>query len=115
MEIKKNSQLKSIQEIVCNICQTNDHPTDNCPALPAFRECLHEQANMLNAFERPNHNPYSQTYNLGRRNHPNFNWKNDNHAQSSQPQNFQNPHGSTHYVPPPMRNFEEKWHSFVKR
>jgi len=44
----------------------------------------------------PNHNPYSQTYNLGWRNHPNFSWKSD--AQTSQPSfqahhNFQNSHG----------------------
>src|SRR5262245_19947258 len=81
LEMKKAGQLKSIQEAVCHICDANDHLTEECPTLPSFRECLHEQANVLNPFEKPNRNPYSQTYNPGWSNHPNFSWKNDNHAQ----------------------------------
>ena len=72
LEMKKNGQLKSVQEIVCHICETNDHSTNDCPTLPSFKECLHEQANVLNTFKKPNPNPYSQTYNPGWRNHPNF-------------------------------------------
>jgi hypothetical protein len=74
LELKKSGQLKSVQDIVCQICETND-----CPTLSSsFKECLHEQAHALNSFQRPNHNPYSQTYNPGWRNHLNFNWKSDN-------------------------------------
>jgi hypothetical protein len=65
----------SVQEIVCQICETNKHSTNDCPTLPSFKECLHEQANALNTFQRPNHSPYLQTYNPGWRNHPNFSWK----------------------------------------
>ena len=65
----------SVQEIVCQICETNKHSTNDCPTLPFFKECLHEQANALNTFQRPNHSPYLQTYNPGWRNHPNFSWK----------------------------------------
>jgi hypothetical protein len=83
LELKKSGQLKSVQEIVCQICETNEHSTNDCPTLPSFRECLHEQAHALNSFQRPNHNPYSQTHNPGWRNHPNFSWKSD--AQTSQP------------------------------
>jgi len=75
LELKKNGQLKSVQDIVCQICETDDHATNDCPTLPSFRECLHEQAHALNSFQRPNHSPYSQTYNPGWKNHPNFNWK----------------------------------------
>ena len=75
LELKKSGQLKSVQEIVCQICETNEHSTNDCPTLPSFRECLHEQAHALNSFQRPNHNPYSQMYNPGWRNHPNFSWK----------------------------------------
>ena len=60
---------------MCQICETNEHSTNECPTLPSFRECLHEQAHALNSFQRPNHNPYSQMYNPGWRNHPNFSWK----------------------------------------
>ena len=65
LEQKKSGHLKSIQEIVCHICDANDHSTNDCPNLPTFKELLHEQANVLNTFKRPNHNPYSQTYNPG--------------------------------------------------
>jgi hypothetical protein len=86
LELKKNGQLKYVQEIVCQICETNEHSSNDCPTLPSFKECLHEQANALNSFQWPNHDPYSQTYNPGWRNHPNFNWKSgNNNAQTSQP------------------------------
>ncbi|KAL9343427.1 hypothetical protein Peur_063858 [Populus x canadensis] len=121
LELKKSGQLKSVQDIVCQICETNEHSTHDCPTLPSFRECLHEQAHALNSFQRPNHNPYSQTYNPGWRNHPNFNWKSDNNnAQTSQPpfqahHNFQNSHGyAPPYAPPPRRNLEETLHAFME-
>ena len=112
--------MKSVQEIVCHICETNDHSTNDCPTLPSFKECLHEQANVLNTFKKPNPNPYSQTYNPGWRNHPNFSWRNDNHLQSSQPhfqahQNFQNPQNHASYVPPPKKHFEDTVHSFIEK
>jgi hypothetical protein len=87
--------------------------------LPSFRECLHEQAHALNSFQRPNHNPYSQTYNPSWRNHPNVSWKSN--AQTSQPPfqahyNFKNSHGyAPPYTPPPRRNLEETLHAFIKK
>ncbi|KAL3583078.1 hypothetical protein D5086_017410 [Populus alba] len=122
LELKKSGQLKSIQEIMCQICETNEHSTNDCPTLLSFKECLHEQANALNSFQRPIHNPYSQTYNPGWRNHPNFSWKSgNNNAQTSQPpfqahHNFQNAHGyAPPYVPPPRRNLEETLHTFIEK
>jgi hypothetical protein len=86
LKLKKSGQLKFIQEIVCQICETNEHLTNDCSTLPSFKECLHEQINALNSFQRPNHNLYSQTYNSGWRNHPNFSWNSgNNNAQTSQP------------------------------
>ncbi|KAL3598346.1 hypothetical protein D5086_006264 [Populus alba] len=86
------------------------------------KECLHEQAHALNSFQMPNHNPYSQTYNPGWRNHPNFSWKNDsNNTQTSQPpfqahHNFQNSHGyAPPYAPPSRRNLEETLHAFIEK
>ena len=77
---------------------------------------------MLNSFQRPNHNPYSQTYNPGWRNNLNFSWKSDNNnAQTSQPpfqahHNFQNSH---RYAPPYAsslrRNLEETLHVFIEK
>jgi hypothetical protein len=82
LELKRSGQLKYVQVIVCQICETNEHSTNDYPTLPSFKECLHEQALALNSFQRPNHYPYSQMYNPGWRNHPNFSWKSD--AQNSQ-------------------------------
>jgi hypothetical protein len=44
LELKRSGQLKSVQEIVCQIYETNEHSTNDCPTLPSFKECLHEQA-----------------------------------------------------------------------
>ena len=116
LEHKKNDQVKSVQKIACNICNSNDHFTQECPTLPALKECLNDQANVINTFNKPN--PYSQTYNPGWRNHPNFSWRNNNNAQSSQappPQNFQNPQPYAPYVPPPWKNLEDTMHSFIRK
>jgi len=122
LELKKSGQLKSVQDIVCQICETNEHSTNNCPTFSSFKECLHEQAHALNSFQRPNHNSYSQTYNPGWRDHPNFSWKSgNNNAQTSQPpfqalHNFQNSHGyAPLYVPPPRRNLDETLHAFIEK
>jgi hypothetical protein len=78
LELKKSGQLKSVQEIVCQICETNEHLTNDCLTLHSFKECLHKQANALNSFQRPSHNPYLQTYNPSWRDHLNFSWKSGN-------------------------------------
>ncbi|XP_073307370.1 uncharacterized protein [Primulina huaijiensis] len=117
LELKKNGQLKSVQEIACHICDTSDHSTKDCPTLPSFKECLQEQANVLNNFKRPNFEPFSQNYNPGWRNHPNFSWRNDNAAQFSQPhfQNQQNFQNYAPYVPPPKKNLEYILNSFIAK
>jgi len=53
LELKKSGQLKYVQDIVCQICETNEHSTNDCPTLPSFKECLHEQAHTLNSFKGP--------------------------------------------------------------
>ncbi|RVX01139.1 Retrovirus-related Pol polyprotein from transposon 17.6 [Vitis vinifera] len=59
----------------CTICQSCDHVVDECPTMPAVREMLGDQANVVGQF-RPNSNaPYGNTYNSSWRNHPNFSWK----------------------------------------
>ena len=122
LQLKKSGQLKYVQDIVCQICETNEHATNDCSTLPSFKECLHKQAHVLNSFQRPNHNPYWQTYNPGWRNDPNFSWKSDNNnAQTSQPpfqahHNFQNSHGyAPPYAPPSRRNLEETLHAFIEK
>jgi hypothetical protein len=53
LELKRSGQLKYVQDIVCQICEANEHSTNNCPTLPSFKECLHEQAHALNSFKGP--------------------------------------------------------------
>jgi len=100
----------------------NEHSTNDFPTLPSFKECLHEQSNALNSFQRANQNPYSKTYNPGWRNHPNFSCKSgNNNAQTSQPpfqahHNFQNSHGyASPYVPPSRRNLKETLYAFIEK
>ena len=78
----------------CGLCQGTDHPTTNCP-LSFEEEPLYEEANAVSGNYGPNNNPYSNTYNPGWRNHPNFSWRNNQPLLgqgSGQPQyqNFQN-------------------------
>ncbi|CAL9024825.1 unnamed protein product [Prunus brigantina] len=56
----------------------------------SFAEHMLEQANALQA-RNPNNDPYSNTYNPGWRNHPNFKWSNNSNVQQSQgpPPGFQ--------------------------
>jgi len=52
LELKKSGQLKYVQDIVCQICEFNENSTNDCPTLPSFKECLHEQAHTLNSFQK---------------------------------------------------------------
>ena len=47
IEMKKRDPLKINQEIVCNICNINDHPTDDCPTWLAFKESVFMNKPML--------------------------------------------------------------------
>jgi hypothetical protein len=91
LELKKNGQLKSVQEIVCQICETNEHSTNDCPTLSSF-----------------NHPNFSWK-------------SGNNNAQTSQPpfqahHNFQNSHGyASPYVPPPGRNLEDTLYAFIEK
>jgi hypothetical protein len=91
LELKKNGQLKSVQEIMCQICETNEHSNNDCPTLPSFN---HQNFNWKSG---------------------------TNNAQTSQPpfqahHNFQNSHGyAPPYVPSPRRNLEETLHAFIEK
>ncbi|RVX05639.1 hypothetical protein CK203_027249 [Vitis vinifera] len=80
LELKKLHEVQAISEtqahvMPCTICQSCDHVVDECPTIPAVREMLGDQANVVGQF-RPNNNaPYGNTYNSSWRNHPNFSWK----------------------------------------
>jgi hypothetical protein len=54
----------------CSICASPIHQAQNCPLMTVFAEM--EQVNTFNDFQKQSSGPYSETYNLRWRNHPNF-------------------------------------------
>jgi hypothetical protein len=54
-------------------CASPMHQAQNCPSMTVFYEI--EQVNAFNNFQKHSTGPYSESYNPGWRNHPNFSWK----------------------------------------
>ncbi|XP_071909545.1 uncharacterized protein [Coffea arabica] len=79
------------QAKACGICTNVGHPTDSCPIL---QEDGAEQVNMAGgvlALQIP-YDPYSNTYNPGWRDHPNFSYGNrPQNAFPNRPPRFQQP------------------------
>lgn len=73
--------VKQIAELSC-VYYGEEHVFDNCPGNSA-------SVNYVGNFNRqPQNNPYSNTYNLGWKQHPNFSWSNQNqHAPAPSGQN----------------------------
>ncbi|CAL9005428.1 unnamed protein product, partial [Prunus brigantina] len=88
LEKKLDSMLNMAPKIaeVCSICNIPGHPTYQCSASEAYPEFVQEQVNLMNSYnQRPRNDPFSNTYNPGWRDHPNFSWKNNNQFQNFQP------------------------------
>ncbi|XP_027069358.1 uncharacterized protein [Coffea arabica] len=76
---------------VCGICTSMDHCTDTCPIL---QENGAKQVNMAGGVPAPRrqYDPYSNTYNPGWRDHPNFSYGNKpQNSFSNRPPGFQQP------------------------
>ncbi|XP_027082596.1 uncharacterized protein [Coffea arabica] len=79
------------QAKACGICTNVGHPTDSCPML---QEDGAEQVNMAGGVPAPQkpYDPYSNTYNPGWRDHPNFSYGNrPQNAFPNRPPGFQQP------------------------
>ena len=89
----------------CFVCGGVEHLAKDCPAYGKMRGVYEEQCNALGAYNKP----FSNTYNPGWRNHPNFSWRDPNQAQSSggQWRNEQQPQ-------PPRSSLESTLQSFVE-
>ena len=83
----ENLELKKIHEVSTSsnneetyvICDKPGHSTTRCPTLPTFKEVLNGEQSLVNALNKPQkpfNNAFSNTYNPGWRNDPNFSWKN---------------------------------------
>ncbi|XP_060965270.1 uncharacterized protein LOC133034238 [Cannabis sativa] len=66
----------------CFICGGTDHQPQECPSLSMLRGGDEEQCNTLGDYKKP-YNAYSNTYNPGWRNNPNFSWKDTSQNQAS--------------------------------
>ncbi|KAI5681054.1 hypothetical protein M9H77_02281 [Catharanthus roseus] len=111
---------------VCAICSSPSHIIYDCPSASLFPEFVQEQVNVAQGFHKQN-DPYSNTYNPGRRN--NFSWRQQGGESQLGKQQYQKnkqsgmtaPPGfqSQRYVPPhPSQSgnsmFEEKVLSSLK-
>ncbi|KAL5549438.1 hypothetical protein UlMin_004669 [Ulmus minor] len=71
-----SSKFESKPTAECDLCGGN-HASFECQVGNPFASPNSEQANYVSNFQRPQHNPYSNTYNPGWRNHPNLSWGNN--------------------------------------
>ncbi|XP_060968333.1 uncharacterized protein LOC115720448 [Cannabis sativa] len=85
----------------CFVCGESDHLAKDCLAFREMKGVYEEQCNALGTYNKP----FSNTYNPGWRNHPNFSWKDPNQAQSSGGQ-WRNEHQNqpSKAQPPPQYN-----------
>ncbi|XP_019155105.1 PREDICTED: uncharacterized protein LOC109151969 [Ipomoea nil] len=78
--------VRNVQQVkACGICAVTGHPTDMCPTLQ-YNSC--EDVNAVGGFPgqpQRNYDPYSNTYNPGWRDHPNFSYKARPQFQQFQP------------------------------
>jgi hypothetical protein len=56
----------------CSIYASPIHSAQNCPSALVYFEYLMEQVNAFNDYQKQSNGSYSETYNPGWRNHPNF-------------------------------------------
>ncbi|XP_052197380.1 uncharacterized protein LOC127804545 [Diospyros lotus] len=87
--LKYSSNVNMVQRSlsICATCGAT-HPSPECPLLlnPPFTEQAAYAQNFQHQqyFQRQPNNPFSQTYNLGGRNHPNFSYDNNQNSQNPQ-------------------------------
>src|SRR5262249_16080952 len=71
--------------MMCDLCGTPGHKSVECQAGNPFAQPM-EQVDYAGNFQRPQqNNPYSNTYNPGWRNHPNFSWSNQQNPRPPPP------------------------------
>ena len=78
----------SIHNLGCSYCQAPNHVFEECPVFHT-QQVPPEHLNV--AYSWSPHNSYSQTYNPGWRNHPNFSWAQNNPPRPNFSTNFHHP------------------------
>ena len=80
-------------QVICSICASPTHHVSECPTVAQLPPLIQEQVQAAQGYSKPLNDPYSNSYNPGWRNHPNFSWKpQQTQAQTQIPpvQNYQN-------------------------
>ena len=89
-KLEATTKVKNSMAIYsCEFCG-GGHSTMECQGGSVSQDPSIEQLNALNNFQRNQGNPYSNTYNPGWRNHPNFSWSNQGGVQNTN-QGFKRP------------------------
>ncbi|KAL5561694.1 hypothetical protein UlMin_031441 [Ulmus minor] len=96
----------SVETVSCVFCG-GGHIYDNCPNNPVSVNYVgnYNAGNYNSGNYNRGNNPYSNTYNPGWRQHPNFSWSNQTGQSSNNPNKPINPNAS---VPPALRNLENQ-------
>lgn len=73
-EIKLLTTKNTLKQEVCRVCGVYGHGAPTCSlACNSYANNEQEQVNMMQSYKpRTMNSPYTNTYNLWRRNHPNF-------------------------------------------
>ncbi|KAM1143422.1 hypothetical protein ACFX2B_031951 [Malus domestica] len=94
----------------CGVCSMNGHLTDKCPQLIENRGWESANAVGFGSQNQPRNDPFSDTYNPGWKDHPNFKWREPQQTQQQsafrqQPPGFyQRPYAPTQPQTQPAQN-----------
>ncbi|XP_038698003.1 uncharacterized protein LOC119995560 [Tripterygium wilfordii] len=82
-----SSLTKKVDSLSVNSTNSPTNTCDFCAGPHSISECTitMEQASQIGNFNRQRNDPYSNTYNPGWRNHPNFSWSNNQNVQRPPP------------------------------
>jgi hypothetical protein len=105
-----NAAHMSTQPEPCSFCSSTKHQVNNCHIAVNYTDVSNEQVNA--AFSKLGNDPYSNTYNPGWRNHPNFSWKSPNTKNSTpgphnQTQSNRQPYNSSHTYQPSHKQYHD--------
>ena len=78
-KLTSSQSFNANQVAFCEVC-SGPHSTLECLSGSSSMPSSGEQVNYVNNFQQGNQGPYSNTYNPGWRNHPNFSWRNENNT-----------------------------------
>ena len=117
LEVLKNKDLKPTHVAnhaesfgPCFVCGGVDHLAQECPTFAEMRGMYEEQCNALGMYMKPVA-PFSDTYNPGWRNHPNFSWKPENQPPAQPPRSYPAPY----HAPSSSRSpLEDTLHAFIE-